>query len=522
MTLWTVTHIVIGLWRGDRRRLVLGAVCGALLEAARSAVLVAAFGGGAPAAAQAPAGVPGGPPLALRGATLIDGRGGPPVSGATVVVADGRIREILAAGRPLPDAFAGAEVQEVAGILVPGFVDAHAHVALGSLEVFVEDGTPALRMIPDPEVARRSLRTLLASGVTSARDPGGPTAETVRIRDAVASGELLGPRLVVAGSVIDTSRFEGLVATAATAEEVRAEVRRQAAAGVDLVKLYAGLDEELIRAGVEEARARGLPAVAHLMATTWTRGAELGLHSVLHVIPGSAELLPEDRRDAYREELGSTLFFATWFERADLGGAEMQEAIATLARRRTWVDPTLVVFEAAFFGDRPERTTELPELALATPSLVENWRTTFRFDLGWNAESYRRAEAAWPKVLELVRRLHQAGVPLTAGTDANNPWTVPGPSFHRELELLAEAGIPAPEVLRIASRNGAEALGLLEETGTVEPGKRADLVLLRENPLEDLAATRSIEWVMKDGVLHRPAELLAGVDGGTGRAGEAR
>ena len=464
-----------------------------------------------PSAADAQqAGARGGPLLLLHDAVVIDGRGGPASPATSVLVADGRIAGIGPA-RELESRYPDAEARDLDGrYLVPGFVDAHAHVTLGPVEVSVEGGAPTVRVLDDPEVAPRSLRTLLAHGVTSARDPGGVTAETVRVRDAVASGELLGPRLVVAGAVIDRTPFEGLTTRVESAEEVRAEVRRQAAAGVDLIKLYAWLEPELIRAGVEEARAHGLPAVAHLMNTTWTEGAEIGLHSVLHIVPGSPELLPEAERAAYREEMKTSVFFVTWFERADLDGPEMREAIAALARNRTFLDPTLVAFEPAFFGDRPEQTTARVGLELATPSLAASW-PGFRFDLGWNPQTYRRAQDAWPKVLELTRRLHRAGVRLTAGTDANNPWTVPGPSFHRELELLAEAGIPLADVLGIATRNGAEALGLLEETGTIEVGKSADLVALRENPLERPGATRSIEWVMKDGVLHRPEELLEGL-----------
>ena len=97
---------------------------------------------------------------------------------------------------------------------------------------------------------------------------------------------------------------------------------------------------------------------------------------------------------------------------------------------------------------------------------------------------------------------------LTAGTDANNPWIVPGDSFHKELELLVRAGIRPLDALTIATRNGAEVLGLLAETGTVTPGKRADLVLLNGDPTKDIRATRQIEWVMKDGRVYRPEALL--------------
>lgn len=111
-------------------------------------------------------------------------------------------------------------------------------------------------------------------------------------------------------------------------------------------------------------------------------------------------------------------------------------------------------------------------------------------------------------MLELTRLLHEAGVPLAAGTDSNNPWIVPGVSFHQELELLVESGLPPIDVLEIATRGNARHVGVLEDRGTIEAGKRADLVLLRSDPREDITATRGIEWVMQAGTLRRPAEVL--------------
>jgi imidazolonepropionase-like amidohydrolase len=112
-------------------------------------------------------------------------------------------------------------------------------------------------------------------------------------------------------------------------------------------------------------------------------------------------------------------------------------------------------------------------------------------------------------MLGLVRTLHARGVLLTAGTDYENPWMTPGVAFHRELQLLAAAGIPPLQVLRIATRNGAAALGVLGETGTVEAGKRADLVVLTADPLADLANTRQIERVYLRGTPYERARLRA-------------
>ncbi|MDX2060307.1 MAG: amidohydrolase family protein, partial [Gemmatimonadales bacterium] len=107
------------------------------------------------------------------------------------------------------------------------------------------------------------------------------------------------------------------------------------------------------------------------------------------------------------------------------------------------------------------------------------------------------------RMLELARRLHEAGVPLTVGVDGANPWL-----FHRELELLVRAGIPTADVLRMATRNGAIGLGLTPEIGTVEVGRRGDLVVLSADPLADIRNSRKISWVVQGGRPARPAEFL--------------
>ncbi len=115
-----------------------------------------------------------------------------------------------------------------------------------------------------------------------------------------------------------------------------------------------------------------------------------------------------------------------------------------------------------------------------------------------------------PIAKEIVRTLHERGVRITAGSDIFMPWLTPGVSLHRELELLVEAGISPRDVLSIATRNGAEAVGMLSEIGTIEEGKLADLVVLTEDPIEDIRNTRSIEAVYKSGKRYAPEALMGG------------
>ena len=185
----------------------------------------------------------------------------------------------------------------------------------------------------------------------------------------------------------------------------------------------------------------------------------------------------------------------------------MDTMIQALREHRVSVDPTLVAYHTKFWW-RDSIYQLDPDVALV-PELVENWRVLGMHTSDWTAEEFDRAQAAWPSMLALVGRMQREGVHLTTGSDLASPWVIPGVALHQELALLVSAGVTPAEVLRMATRNGAEALGLLAESGTVEPGKRADLVVLEADPLRDIRNIRRIRYVVLGGRMFRPDELLA-------------
>jgi imidazolonepropionase-like amidohydrolase len=444
--------------------------------------------------------------IAIRNVTVIDGTGAPPRSAQTIVTTGSRIVTV----GPLDSVVvpSGSRVIDGRGLhAVPGFIDMHAHYAMGPVTIDAAAKPPTMQMRYDHAAGVEMLQTLQAFGITTVRNPGGPTREAVALRDSVRLGLRRGPRMFTAGAVIDLTRADGLVAQVTTEQDVRAEVARQASQGVDYVKLYASLPPPLIRAGVDEAHRHGVKALAHLFLTPWTDAAQAGIDGIVHITPGSPRLLPESNRAEYQRRFRGTQFMLEWFNYVDLTSKEITELTATLRTHRVAVDPTLVTFEHMAYGNDP-RITESPELRLASPSIVENWKHQFTLTMGWQTSDYDTARVAWPKVLAFTKHLHDAGVLLTAGTDTPNPWTVPGASLHRELELLVAAGIPTLDVLRIATKNGAESLGMGSELGTLTRGKLADLVLLEGDPVADIRNTRRIAWVMQNGVLARPADLL--------------
>ncbi|HYE44076.1 MAG TPA: amidohydrolase family protein [Caulobacteraceae bacterium] len=394
---------------------------------------------------------------------------------------------------------------------LPGLFDTHAHVTLGPLNVRLENGKPVMEAVADPAVTAHNGRWLLAYGVTTIRDPGDRTDLSLAYVRDQQTGRVLGPEALVAGSIIDRSPVPILGLTdAPTAERsVTRMVQDQATAGVDYVKLYAHLPEAEVAEGIAAARASGVRSIGHLESMTWTRAANFGIDSLVHMMPVHPDLLPAGRRAAYAGSTRHGAFsFFEWYEEVDLDSAEIRDMIAALKANRVHVDATLVAFHLAFRGN--DSAVRDADLAAAPPTLAANWQAGFRFDAGWKADDYRRAQAVWPKVLRLTRMLWEAGVPMSVGTDMANPFVAPGVSVSREMELHAAAGIPAWAVLRMATIDAARALGVDKRTGRLKAGMEADVVFLRRDPTQDLSALREVAAVLHDGRLLNPQALKQG------------
>lgn len=384
--------------------------------------------------------------------------------------------------------------------LMPGFIDTHVHLAMGTIDVSVVNGQPALGMKLEEDLPEITANLLLKHGITTSRDPGGHTEVTVKVKKKIAAGEISGPEMFVAGSILDTTQFINLVATVKSKNEVVEEIRRQKAAGVDFIKLYTSLTPELLEAGISEARKLKLGTIGHLHNTSWTKASRLGMDNIVHIIPGSEDYLPNENKASYHQyELMGSKAIYKWFEYVDLESEAIADMIATLKENNTSVDPTLVVFHATFFGNTDEYKSnqflkELPQ------GMVDNWKNAFDFTLGWTEQDFTDAQKVWPKVQKFVKMLHDNDILLTTGTDANNPWIVPGDSYHRELRLLSDCGLTNAEVLKMATLNGAKLLNIDDRLGTVEKGKEADLILFRTNPLLDIKNTTDIAVTIANGV----------------------
>ncbi|MDF9801335.1 imidazolonepropionase-like amidohydrolase [Catalinimonas alkaloidigena] len=436
----------------------------------------------------------------IKNTNVIDVENGQVKENMDILIKDGLIFEISdhQTQEKKPD---NVEVIDGSGkYLLPGFVDTHVHMAMGEVEVSVVDGQPTIGMNLEDELPEITASLLLKHGITTSRDPGGFTEVTVQVKENIASGKMMGPELFVAGSILDTTQFTNLVAQVKSKSEVVEEVRKQKASGVDFIKFYTSLPPELLEAGIREAHKIELETIAHLHNTSWTEASRLGIDNIVHIIPVSDIYIPDEHKASYHQSvlMGSKAFYK-WFEYVDLESEKISELISTLKKNNTSVDPTLVVFHATFFGNTSaykthELLSELPD------KMIENWQTIFNFNLGWTEQDFIDAQKIWPKVQRFVKMLHDQGIMLTTGTDTNNPWIIPGGSFHRELQLLTGCGLTNAEILKMATLNGAKLLKVEDRIGTIEKGKEADLVLLSSNPLLDIQNVKDIAMIISNGV----------------------
>jgi imidazolonepropionase-like amidohydrolase len=431
--------------------------------------------------------------LLIDHVNILDGHGGPAVKGR-VLIAAGRIAEVLPESGPPP-----AEVTVVdgdGGYLVPGFVDMHAHIMQPRC------GADAARRF-DRAVSERQLSALLDFGITTVRSPATPTVEGLRLRDDLNAGIVRGPRAFASAELINDP--------ALTDDQLRDIVRQAMPYRPDYFKVYARLSPQAVATVIDEAHWHGIPVIGHMGRTSWLEAAQLGIDHLAHAADWSPKTLTPESRKRYVDlvrnySAGSFRARIDWLELLDLASVEVRSMVAEVARRGISVDLTLIAYDTKFAAPNGGRYAS-NRFARIVPELYQDWtqckNVTSTDD--WTEQDYRRWNAAYPKLQALVRMMRDAAVLLTTGTDLTNPWVIPGESLHQEFELLVAAGLSPSEVLKMTGENAARALRS-NEIGLIEPGRLADLVLLAANPLDGIANTRAIRWVMKGGemVSHGP------------------
>jgi imidazolonepropionase-like amidohydrolase len=411
----------------------------------------------------------------------------------TVVVRDGRIVAVGPAGRTSVP----ADAQRVEGrgrYLMPGLAEMHAHI-------------PGPQ---DPRFTENVLFLYVSNGVTFARGMLGHPSH-LELRERAERGDLIAPTIYTSGP-----SFNGN--SAPTPETAERMVREQKAAGYDFLKLHPGLSRPVFDRIVATAREVGIEFAGHV-------SQDVGLGRTLEVSQASV-----DHLDGYMEMLvpagAATDGIASGFFGLGLVHLAEPARIAGVAERTreagVWNVPTQSLIENLASTEAPEAMAQGPGMRYMPRQTVEGWVTAmrnFQSNPAFDAAAARR----WVDLRrQLIRGLHEAGAGLLLGSDAPQIFNVPGFAIHPEMRMMVASGMTPYEVLVTGTRNPAIFLGTPDEFGTVQVGRRADLILLEANPLADIANVERRAGVMVRGrwlpesEIRERLEAIAAAVAGTG------
>lgn len=412
---------------------------------------------------------------ALVNANLIDGRGNAPLANQTIWIADGRISAVFPSGkRPLPK---GTRIIDLTGqTVLPGLIEGHLHVSL------------------NPEAAA-GLRKMLRAGITTVRDVGGDARVMQGLRskaaaapntmpDLVYSATLYGPQhlsdprpaAVSRGLELGTAPWSRVVTQDS---DIAAAVAEAKATGATGLKLYASLGPDLLRRIVEQADRQGMK--------TWVHSAVFPA-AVHHVVAAQPDQIihakgfitagATDLPDNFAEGTGKWLA-ARDFTGTDPNAPRFRALFASMVAAGTILEPALLA------------DIHLPERRLAPPPTASG-----------NSDARRQPRPAWLQHMAdwacgLTRVAHNVGVTISAGTDTNGNQ----PFLARELSRLVECGLSPLDAIRAATYNNAKAMGLEKSIGSIEEGKRADLLVLAADPASDISRINDVRMVMKNGTV---------------------
>lgn len=394
------------------------------------------------------------------------------LEGQTVVVRDGRIEEVGPSGDvAVPD---GALRVDAAGqYLMPGLAEMHGH-------------------IPPPDAPREFIESVLflyvANGITTVRGMLGWPGQ-LALREQANRGEIIAPTLYLAGPSFNGNSVD-------SPEQAAEMVRAQKDEGWDLLKVHPGLTRDEYDAMARTAKEVGIRFGGHVPA-------DVGL---LHAIEMGQETF--DHLDGYVEYMNG-------YE-----GPVTDEQLADVVRRTreagAWVVPTMALWEVLFGTLDLETLQAYPELKYMPPDQVGQWIGQHRQRLGSPQFDAEVSRTVIDNRMRLLRALNEGGARILMGTDAPQQFSVPGFSLHRELERMVDAGMTPYEILRSGSYNVGAYFANEDDFGTIAPGQRADLVLVAENPLDDVTAvatplgvmTRG-RWLTREAIDARLAEIAA-------------
>jgi len=413
-------------------------------------------------------------PVLIRNARVFDSEHAVLGPVQDVYVNRGRIGAVYAAGSPSQTP--GTVIDAKGRTLLPGLIDMHAHVSPGDYLLN------------------------LASGVTTVRDMGNDNAVLAEAMGRLDRHESIGPHVVPAGFVEGKSKFNasgGILVD--NLDAAKRAVDFYAQRGYPQIKIYNSFKPEWVKETAAYAHQRGLRVSGHIPAFMKAEDAvKDGYDEIQHI--NQVLLNFYVKPDTDTRSLQRFTLIAENANSLDLDAQPFQDLVRLFVAHKTVLDPTLTAFEAQFTQMPGEMNPSLAAIGDHLPITLH--RQLFKSESEITKEMAPRWRASYAKMLEAVARFHRAGIQIVSGTD-----DFAGFAFQRELELYVKAGIPANEVLRIATWNGATYARVLADRGSIERGKRADLILIDGDPTQDISTIRNVALVMQDGDAYYPAEL---------------
>jgi imidazolonepropionase-like amidohydrolase len=415
--------------------------------------------------------------LIIRNVTVFESQSGRLLPDQRITVRGQRIAGVeREQGQPSP---LGAQVIDGSGkMLLPGLWDMHAH--LYAENAFLD----------------------IASGVTTARDLGNPIDALTKLRQQIDTGAQIGPRVIAAGFIDGPGPYEGPIKVlAATPDEARQRVDHYADLGYVQIKIYSSVNPDLVPIIIAEAHKLGLRVSGHVPANmTAEQFVRDGADEIQHMNFIFLNFMPD-----VKETRTPARFIEPGKRGADLdlNSQPVTDFIALLKQHHTVVDPTMGVWESTYMS----RPGEVPRLDAPIfdrlPVQVQRGIKSSGDALpASDAQTDKQYRASYANMVRMLKLLYDSGVQIVAGTDAGS-----GYAFHRELEIYNEAGIPASEVLRIATIEAATIMHRDQDLGSITSGKYADMILVNGDPTQHISDIRHIDLVIKNGELYKPPEM---------------
>ncbi|MEZ5442719.1 MAG: amidohydrolase family protein [Lysobacterales bacterium] len=360
--------------------------------------------------------------------------------------------------------------------LMPGLWDMHAHVSIGEGLLNV------------------------AAGVVAVRDLANDHDRLMAIRAQMASGEVIGTDIHVSGFIDQRSPFAAPTGRLAESlDDALAMIEWYAERDYPHIKIYSSITPDWVKPMAQAIHGHGMTLSGHIPSgMTAERAVREGFDEIQHINMVFLNFLAGPKDDTR-----TPLRFRLVAEQAaalDLESDAVADFIALLRSRGTVIDPTVTIFDSMFRHRGGEVDPNYAMVADHLPPAVRRGFLSAEFDIPDDQADTFAASA--DALLAMIAKLHRAGVPLVAGTDA-----MAGFTLHRELELYAKAGIPAPDVLRIATQAGPRVVGVADQMGRIAPGYRAEMILVEGDPLTDLSALRRVHLTLRGNRYYRPSEL---------------